>query len=58
MKQYDLVVIGTGSAMNTGDGGFEPINDAMHIHPSLSEVVQRAFGSLMPAEHYHERFSE
>jgi hypothetical protein len=29
---------------------------AMHIYPSLSEVVQRAFGSLMPVEHYHERW--
>jgi mycothione reductase len=30
------------------------INQAMHIHPALSEVVQRALGSLMPIEHYHE----
>jgi len=29
------------------------ITDAVHIHPALSEVVQRAFGSLMPVEHYH-----
>jgi dihydrolipoamide dehydrogenase len=28
--------------------------NALHIHPALSEVVQRAFGSLMPLEHYHE----
>lgn len=32
----------------------ETINEAMHIHPALNEVVQRAFGSLMPVEHYHE----
>jgi translation initiation factor 1 len=25
----------------------------MHIHPALSEVVERAFQSLMPPEHYH-----
>jgi mycothione reductase len=30
------------------------INQAIHIHPALSEVVQRALGSLMPVEHYHE----
>ncbi|HZW54915.1 MAG TPA: dihydrolipoyl dehydrogenase [Nitrososphaerales archaeon] len=32
----------------------EIINRAIHIHPALSEVVQRAFSSLMPVEHYHE----
>ncbi|MBO8182321.1 MAG: dihydrolipoyl dehydrogenase [Archaeoglobus sp.] len=26
--------------------------DAMHIHPSLSEVVERALYNLMPVEHY------
>jgi mycothione reductase len=30
------------------------IDDAIHIHPALNEVVQRAFGSIMPVEHYHE----
>ena len=30
-----------------------PIIDSMHIHPALSEVVDRAFRSLMPPEHYH-----
>ena len=30
-----------------------PITQGMHIHPALSEVVQRAFFSLMPPEHYH-----
>jgi mycothione reductase len=30
------------------------VDDAIHIHPSLSEVVQRAFGSFVPVEHYHE----
>jgi mycothione reductase len=32
----------------------EIIDDAIHIHPALNEVVQRAFGSMMPVEHYHE----
>jgi dihydrolipoamide dehydrogenase len=31
----------------------KPILDSMHIHPALSEVVERAFRSLMPPEHYH-----
>ena len=31
----------------------EVIEQAMHIHPALSEVVQRAFGALAPLEHYH-----
>ena len=39
--------------MNTGNGNLRPIRDMMHIHPALSEVVDRAFQSLMPAEHYH-----
>jgi mycothione reductase len=29
------------------------VTSSMHIHPALSEVVQRAFGALMPVEHYH-----
>ena len=36
----------------------EIIEDAMHIHPAMNEVVQRAFGSLMPVEHYHEHSRE
>ena len=30
-----------------------PIIEGMHIHPALSEVVERAFRSLMPPEQYH-----
>lgn len=30
-----------------------PILLGMHIHPSLNEVVERAFKSLMPLEQYH-----
>jgi mycothione reductase len=30
-----------------------PLLESMHIHPALSEVVERAFRSLMPPEHYH-----
>jgi mycothione reductase len=32
----------------------EIVDEAIHIHPAMNEVVQRAFGSLMPVEHYHE----
>jgi dihydrolipoamide dehydrogenase len=38
--------------MNTMDQSFQPIRDMMHIHPALSEVVDRAFQDLMPPEHY------
>ncbi len=39
--------------MYTPDGTYRPIRDMMHIHPALNEVVERAFQSLMPPEHYH-----
>ena len=40
--------------MYSSEQDARPIQDAMHIHPSLSEVVQRAFGSVMtPAEYRH-----
>ena len=32
-----------------------PITDGMHIHPALSEVVERAAGNLMSPAAYHER---
>lgn len=35
----------------------EIIDEAIHIHPAMNEVVQRAFGTLMPVEHYHEHVS-
>ena len=39
--------------MNTTTQTYRPIRDMMHIHPALSEVVDRAFQSLMPPDHYH-----
>ncbi len=39
--------------MNTADESNAPAIRGMHIHPALSEVVQRAFHSVMPAAHYH-----
>jgi mycothione reductase len=37
----------------TKEQSAKPILDSMHIHPALNEVVERAFRSLMPPEHYH-----
>jgi len=39
--------------MYTEEENAAPIIQGMHIHPALSEVVQRAFQSLIPPEHYH-----
>jgi mycothione reductase len=39
--------------MYTPDRSMAPISDGMHIHPSLSEVVERAFGKLMGVDMYH-----
>jgi len=39
--------------MYTHEQSAKPIRDSMHIHPALSEVVDHAFRSLMPPEHYH-----
>src|SRR5659263_771918 len=39
--------------MYTKEETSDTIIQGMHIHPALSEVVQRAFFSLMPPEHYH-----
>jgi len=38
--------------MYTQDQSARPLLDAMHIHPALSEVVQRAFQELMTPEQY------
>lgn len=39
--------------MYTSDQSAQPLLQAMHIHPALSQVVQRAFQSLMTPEQYH-----
>ncbi|MFX0202397.1 MAG: dihydrolipoyl dehydrogenase [Candidatus Hodarchaeota archaeon] len=39
--------------MYTPKQSAEPIIYGMHIHPALSEVVERAFRSLMSPEQYH-----
>jgi dihydrolipoamide dehydrogenase len=37
------------NAMASGDKSFLPIIRAMHIHPAMPEVVQKAFGKLREA---------
>jgi dihydrolipoamide dehydrogenase len=44
--------------MYTPTQSAEPIIEGMHIHPSLSEVVQRAFASRMPVDQYHHMMEE
>jgi dihydrolipoamide dehydrogenase len=41
--------------MYTPDGTYQPMFQAMHIHPALPEIVQRTFGRLAPidGEHVH-----
>ena len=39
--------------MYTQSRSTEPIMRGMDIHPSLSEVVTKAFYSRLPLEHYH-----
>ncbi|MFX1424582.1 MAG: dihydrolipoyl dehydrogenase, partial [Promethearchaeota archaeon] len=39
--------------MYTPDRSSQPINRGMHIHPALSEVVERAFGRMMRPRAYH-----
>ncbi|MGY5875897.1 MAG: dihydrolipoyl dehydrogenase [Candidatus Thorarchaeota archaeon] len=40
--------------MYTHDGSYYPLMQAMHIHPALPEVVQRAVGRLKPLDGGHE----
>lgn len=39
--------------MYTSDQSARPLLDAMHIHPALTEVVQRAFQAPLTVEQYH-----
>ena len=39
--------------MYTESQDARPLMDSMHIHPSMSEVVDRAFSSLMEPREYH-----
>jgi mycothione reductase len=44
--------------MYTTDQSAQPLINAMHIHPALSEVVVRAFNSLIPPKMYHHVLEE
>jgi dihydrolipoamide dehydrogenase len=44
--------------MYTPTQSVQPIVEGMHIHPALSEVVQRAVGTLMPIDTYHHVIEE
>jgi mycothione reductase len=39
--------------MNTPERSAHPIRDMMHIHPALSEVVERAVGQVHTVDEYH-----
>jgi dihydrolipoamide dehydrogenase len=41
------------NVMYTPERSAETISGAMHIHPALNEVVERAFLALYPPEQYH-----
>ena len=41
------------TAMNAGDGAIYPLVDAIHIHPALSEVVQRCVEHLQKPGNIH-----
>ncbi len=44
--------------MYTPEKSAEPLLSAMHIHPALSEVIERAFRSLMTVDQYHHIMKE
>ena len=41
------------ASMSAGEGWVYPLVDAMHIHPALPEVVQRAVWHLHESDHTH-----
>lgn len=55
MKHYDLIVVGSGSAMNLVDPMLQqnPRMKVAAIHPAMSEVVDRVLSSLMEPSEYH-----
>jgi dihydrolipoamide dehydrogenase len=44
--------------MYTPEQTMQPVINSMHIHPAMSEVVQKAFDSLMTPEQYHHVIEE
>ncbi len=47
MKNYDVIVIGTGCGMIIADEAISHgLNQGIHIHPALSELVPMTFVNL------------
>jgi dihydrolipoamide dehydrogenase len=53
--QASLLIQEIVTLMYTRDASVNPIINGMHIHPALSEVVERACQALMPADEYRRR---
>lgn len=51
--QASILIQEVVNLMYTEEESAAAIIQGMHIHPALSEVVQKAFYSLIPPEHYH-----
>jgi mycothione reductase len=51
--QASILIQEVVTQMYTPEQNSRPIAEGMHIHPALSEVVERAFQSLMAPVHYH-----
>jgi dihydrolipoamide dehydrogenase len=51
--QASILIQEVVNLMNTPEQSAAPLISGMHIHPALSEVVQKAFSSLMLPEQNH-----
>jgi len=56
--QASILVQEIVNLMYTETQSLGPLNEAMHIHPALSEVVARAFQSFMTPDQYHHFLQE
>ena len=56
--QASLLIQEIVTLMYTGDMSMRPIVTGMHIHPALSEVVERAFISLMRVQDYEQAMQQ
>ncbi|MGD2125987.1 MAG: dihydrolipoyl dehydrogenase [Desulfobacteraceae bacterium] len=56
--QASLLIQEIITVMYTADQSMTPVIAGMHIHPALSEAVERAFIELMPPRQYNHMFKE
>jgi len=56
--QAALLIQEVVTLMYSDNPTLQPVVDGMHIHPALSEVVERAFMSLMPPEQYRQLLAQ